>query len=149
MFSAVSVSSRKVRENNRRPDSEESFIASVRAAPAGCGSLGEVLEPHFPLVLGRTHGAGSPSKKPRPSDSSGRITAPWIRDSYGRSHSFPSGWAGPCLLSSLCSCPRAVLLALKGWLWGSPVGHWWLVRGSTSSSPQGRPKSVVSWRWLT
>lgn len=111
----------KSEKNNRRPDSEESFIASVRAAPAGCGcgcgSLGEVLEPHFPPVLGRTHGAGSPSKKPRPSDSPGRSTAPWVRDSYGQSHSFLSGWAGPCLLSSFCSCPRAVLLALKGWLW--------------------------------
>lgn len=27
----------------------------MRAAQVGC-SLGKVLEPHFPLVLGRTHG---------------------------------------------------------------------------------------------
>lgn len=69
LSSVVSVSSREVRENNRRPDSEESFIASMRAALDGCRSLGTVLEPHFPLVLGRTQGAGSLIKTPRPSDS--------------------------------------------------------------------------------
>lgn len=31
----------------------------MRAAWDSCHSLGKVLEPHFLLVLGRTHGAGS------------------------------------------------------------------------------------------
>ncbi|EGW08113.1 hypothetical protein I79_009302 [Cricetulus griseus] len=54
-----------------------------------------------------------------------------------RSH---SPQAGPCLLNSLCSCPRAVLLALKGWLWVSPVGHWGLVEREYSISPQRKAK---------
>ena len=55
----VSVSSSKVRENNRRLDSGDSFIASMRAAWEDCLSLGKVLEPHSPPVLGRTHGVSS------------------------------------------------------------------------------------------
>lgn len=57
----VPVSSRKVRESKRRPGSGQSFIASMMAAQDACHSLGEVLEPRFPLVQakGRTQGPGS------------------------------------------------------------------------------------------
>lgn len=147
----VPVSSRKVRESKRRPGSGKSFIASMMAAQDGCHSLGEVLEPHFPLVQakGRTQGPGSlaaetQNSTPETQNSHSRPGAlSYGSAAVGEGGAFPSGWARPHRPSSevLSTQAQGRLVGLKD---GSSVSLWdsWvLLSGTISSAPQERPVS--------